>query len=199
MGCRCILRPINQQRYHEVLNWTFSNLPPATFIRRRISNEVRQIGSGRRWSPRRRFRFQYYLPADVYETLVSTLVPTGGAWIDVGGGHDIFPENPRLAQTLAQRAGLVVGVDPSDNILRNPFVHERHQALIEDFVTDQQFDLATLRMVVEHVVNPPVVVAALRKLIRPGGYVVILTVNRAVSANLRTPAASSNQRLFGRR
>jgi SAM-dependent methyltransferase len=71
-----------------------------------------------------------------------------------------------------------VGVDPSENIFNNRFVRERAKCLIEDYQTDDRFDLATLRMVVEHIENPQLTVQTLSRLLRPGGMVVIFTVNR---------------------
>ena len=129
------------------------------------------------WSPRQRHRFRYFLPADMYEALLSRLIVPGCEWLDVGGGHHLFPENPKLSRTLAERASVVVAVDPSDNVLRNPYAHERAQCLLEEFRTERLFDIATLRMVAEHVVDPPRLVRALRALVRPSGVVVIFTVN----------------------
>ena len=130
------------------------------------------------WAPRRRFRFGYYLPADVYEALVSKLVVPGCAWLDVGGGHAIFPENPRLARDLVSRCGRITAVDPSENVLGNEFVHDRVRCFLEDFRSDTKFDLATMRMVVEHVSSPKDFVGALRRLLKPGGMAVVFTVNR---------------------
>ena len=88
------------------------------------------------WAPRRRFRFGYYLPADVYESLVGKLIVPGSAWLDVGGGHAIFPENPGLARQLASRCARVVAVDPSENVLANEFVLERVQSTLEEYRPD---------------------------------------------------------------
>jgi SAM-dependent methyltransferase len=128
------------------------------------------------WSPRRRHGFGYFLPADIYEAVVARHSHPGCHWLDVGGGHAIFPENPTLAKELVARCSRVVAVDPSDNVHRNPFVHERVQSFLEDFATDTSFDLATLRMVVEHVERPGAFTAALGRLVRPGGRVVVFTV-----------------------
>jgi 2-polyprenyl-3-methyl-5-hydroxy-6-metoxy-1,4-benzoquinol methylase len=49
--------------------------------------------------------------------------------------------------------------------------------MIENYDTAQQFDLATLRMVAEHVERPDRVVQALHRLLRPGGKAIVLTVN----------------------
>ncbi len=129
------------------------------------------------WSPRQRHDFGYYLPADVYEALLARVIGPGSHWLDVGGGHHIFPENPRLSRTLADRCALVVAVDPSENVRDNPYVHERIQSMLEDYRTDRTFDVATLRMVAEHVVDPVGMVQALYRLLRPSGVVVIFTVD----------------------
>jgi 2-polyprenyl-3-methyl-5-hydroxy-6-metoxy-1,4-benzoquinol methylase len=70
-----------------------------------------------------------------------------------------------------------VGVDPSDNIAENQFVQQRIHGRIEDYHSPESFDLATLRMVAEHISNPSAAVAALARLVKPGGKVVIYTVN----------------------
>lgn len=130
------------------------------------------------WAPRRRVAFGYYPPADHYEVLVNKLATAETDWIDVGGGDALFPYNQALAQLLSDRAHRLVGVDPSDNIDNNRFVQERAKCLIEDYQTDDRFDLATLRMVVEHIADPRSAVQSLNRLLRPGGMVVVFTVSR---------------------
>src|SRR5688572_9446033 len=127
--------------------------------------------------PRRRHAYGYYLPSDIYEALVSRLVTEDCAWIDVGGGRNVFPENAALARSLASRCAQMVAVDPSPNVHQNVFAHERVQCAIEHYRSDSKFDLATLRMVAEHIERPHDVVRALHALLRPTGKVVILTVN----------------------
>lgn len=129
------------------------------------------------WSPRQRHRFGYYLPADVYEALVARLIVPGSNWLDVGGGHEIFPENPALAHALAKRCARVVAVDPSANVRDNPYVHERVQSLLEDYHSERRFHVATLRMVAEHVADPGRLAASLHRLLEPSGTVVVFTVN----------------------
>lgn len=130
------------------------------------------------WSPRRRLRFGYYEPADYYEALVNKLVTAETDWVDVGGGGALFPNNRQLSQLLSKRAHRVTVVDPSDNIDTSSFAHERVKCLIEEYQATYQFDLATLRMVAEHIVNPLAAVQTLNRLLRPHGKVVIFTVNR---------------------
>ena len=128
-------------------------------------------------NPRRRFEFHYFTPQDMYEACVSRHVTLGCSWLDVGGGHSIFPENPALARNLVSRCSKMVAVDPSDNVLRNPFVHEAVQSTLEKYVPATQFELATMRMVVEHVSHPEDFVGALSRLVRPGGVAIVFTVD----------------------
>jgi 2-polyprenyl-3-methyl-5-hydroxy-6-metoxy-1,4-benzoquinol methylase len=98
--------------------------------------------------------------------------------LDVGGGQAIFPQNPNLARALVSRSAKAVAVDPSDNVRQNEFVHERVQSRLEDYHPGEMFDVATLRMVVEHVQDPQSFVHALSRLVRPGGTAVVFTVNK---------------------
>ena len=136
-------------------------------------HESLRVGS----APAQRFRFGYFTPDDVYETMVAQLVSPGCAWLDVGGGRDVFPTNPALARQLAARCGVLVGIDPDRNILENSFVHERVQTTIEEFVSDRSYDLVTMRMVAEHMRNPENAIACLGRLVKPRGKVVVYTVN----------------------
>ena len=129
------------------------------------------------WAPARRWRYDYFLPADRYEAIVESLVQPGCRWIDIGGGHDVFPENPTLARELVARCSRVVAVDPSANVGRNEFVHETVRSTLEQYVPDRPFDLATMRMVAEHVERPHEFVGALSRAVRPGATVVIFTVS----------------------
>jgi 2-polyprenyl-3-methyl-5-hydroxy-6-metoxy-1,4-benzoquinol methylase len=130
------------------------------------------------WGPRTRFRFGYFTPDEYYESVVSSLVTPGCSWIDVGGGHDLFPYNQPLATELAARCGRLVAVDPSKTIEENRFASERVNARLEDFECDELFDVATLRMVAEHIEAPEAFVAALARLVKPRGMAVVYTVNR---------------------
>lgn len=130
------------------------------------------------WRVRLRHRFGYFEPDAWYENVVDGLVADGCQWIDVGGGKDVLPLNHDLAERLASRCGCLVGVDPSENIAENSLVHERVQCTVEEYHTERKFDLATLRMVAEHIVDPDAAIAALARLLRPGGKVVIYTPNR---------------------
>jgi SAM-dependent methyltransferase len=77
-------------------------------------------------------------------------------------------------------------VDPDETIDENTFVHRRHKTSIENFQSEQQFDLLTLRMVAEHFADPERVVESLSQLTKPGGKVVIYTINRWSAVSIIT-------------
>lgn len=130
------------------------------------------------WGPRMRLRFGYFTPDDFYEVMLDKIVMEGCTWVDVGCGRDTLPTNPVLAKRLRDRCSLLLGVDPSDNIEENQLIHQRTKTPIELYRSERTFDLATFRMVVEHVKYPESVLDSLQRLIRPGGKVVVYTVNR---------------------
>ncbi len=94
-----------------------------------------------------------------------------------------------MAKVLADRCQILVGLDPSDNIEENRLIHERFKGNIESFQTGRQFDLVTLRMVVEHIANPAGAAQALSRLLKPGGQVVIYTVYKWSPATITSSAA----------
>ena len=144
-----------------------------TKLFRQKYSDIAEIG----WRPRMRLKWGYFLPSDFYEAIVDQLVTEQTSWLDIGGGRDIFPENPRLSTQLSNRCKRLVGIDPSNNILFNTYVDEYHMCLLEEAHTDEKFDLATARMVVEHVEDPLAFVNAISQRLNPYGIVVIYTVD----------------------
>jgi len=130
------------------------------------------------WGPRMRLHFGYFSPDVFYEALVAKLITPNVEWLDVGCGRGIFPSNQRLAQILSERCGLLVGLDPDDTIDENPYVHRRIKSQIADYPDDQTFDVVTLRMVAEHITDPEAALSSLARLTRPGGRLVIYTINK---------------------
>ncbi len=130
------------------------------------------------WLPRMQRAFDYFNPDDHYEALVAKLVRPETRWLDVGCGRMVFPSNALLARTLADRCKLLVGLDPSETLDENQFVHRKIRQPIEDFRPDQPFDLVTMRMVAEHISSPGTTLAALTGATHPGSRVVVYTVNK---------------------
>jgi len=133
-----------------------------------------ELGQG----PKTRLAFGYFNPDDYYEAIVSKLVEPGIAWADVGCGRNVFPSNLPLARQLAERSGFLFGIDPDPNIRENTLLAERFEGLVENCTTAHRFDLVTMRMVAEHVVDTDRAIGKVAELLRPGGQVVIYTPNK---------------------
>lgn len=151
------------------------------------------------WSPRLRKRFGYLSPDDRYEMHVADTVTAGTDWLDVGCGRLLFPGNMGLAAQLAARCRSLGGIDPSPNIQENTLLQHRAQCSLEAYAPDRQFDLITMRMVVEHISDPDAAVAALGRLTRPGGKVVIYTVNKWSPVSLASAATPTAVHLAAKR
>lgn len=130
------------------------------------------------WGPGMRWRFDYFNPDDWYEALLLGIVRKETRWLDVGCGRELFPSNQPLGRELSKRCALLAGVDPDATLDENPYVHERAKALFDDWDGGHRFDLITLRMVAEHVVDPSKLMASIRRAAAPGARVVVYTVNK---------------------
>lgn len=130
------------------------------------------------WGPKTRLSYGYFNPDDYYEAIVAKLVQPQSKWADVGCGRDIFPSNSGLAKELAKRSGFVLGIDPDPNVRDNPYIHERFEGPVEECSTPHRFDLITMRMVAEHIVDPDRSLAKVAEMLAPGGQAVIYTPNK---------------------
>ena len=140
---------------------------------------ARKHGPGRPgWARRLHQAFGYTSPDAWYEGTVLRIVRQGDAVLDAGGGAAISPHNRAASALIAERCAHLVALDQSDNVLRHALAHERVQATLQAYAPNRTFDVICLRMVAEHVADPPGAVAALARLVRPGGYVIIYTVSR---------------------
>ncbi len=121
--------------------------------------------------------YGYFTPDVYYEAMVARLVTPSVSWLDLGCGADIFPSNRSTAKRLAQTAKQLIGIDPSENIHRNPLLHRRIQGMLGDYSPTEPFDLITMRMVAEHVADPESLLSDIHRITRPGSSVVVYTVN----------------------
>lgn len=126
----------------------------------------------------------YWAPDQYYEALLARLVEPSTTWLDVGGGHDVFPDNRSLAERLAARCRKLVAVDPDPTLDQHQLAHERVRCAIEEYQSPERFQLVSMRMVAEHLSNPDGAVAALAAVTSPGGLVVVYTVNRNAPVSL---------------
>src|SRR5690554_359710 len=88
------------------------------------------------WGPKRRLKFNHFLAGDIYECYLNNLVTPETKWLDVGGGRAILPHNKPLSRELADRSKLLISVDPSENVINNPYCDEYSVSLIENYKTD---------------------------------------------------------------
>jgi SAM-dependent methyltransferase len=111
-----------------------------------------------------------------FDRWVSQSIPRGAAALNVGAGANRSGDLARVRQ----RAGRLVGIDPSDRIHENTQVDERYQQTLEQFATGHpgEFDLAFSVFVLEHVADPDGFAAAAARVLKPGGSLMGLTVNK---------------------
>lgn len=106
----------------------------------------------------------------------------GGRALDVGCGGGI------LSESLAYRGAQVTGIDLAEKVLKVARLHllesgleVHYEALSAEMMaadTDKAFDIITCMELLEHVPDPPSVVKAIGRLLRPGGHGFFSTLNR---------------------
>src|SRR5205085_11778169 len=124
-----------------------------------------------------------YHPQRVYFDRIEALLQPGARWLDVGCGRQLIPRwmngQAEWETRLAARGGLLVGVDPDFAALRDnrscQFKLNADAAALP-FAGDS-FDLITSNMVFEHVEAPLPLLAEIRRVLRPGGQLLVLTPN----------------------
>ena len=130
------------------------------------------------WSPKLRYQYGYYQANDMYEAYLTKIINKDTRWIDIGGGRALFPSNAPLSKKLAEKCKKLVAVDPSNNVFENPYAHEKYNVLFENYETEDKYDLATFRMVAEHIDDPEAVLNKLNDILVSGGHVIIYTINK---------------------
>ena len=144
--------------------------------------------ASRWWDPQGEFRPLHDINPLRLEWIDDTVGLAGKRVLDVGCGGGI------LAEAMAARGATVTGIDLSEKSLRVAELHllqskanvsyERSSA--EEFAARHPgaFDVVTCMELLEHVPEPPSVVAACAHLVRPGGHVFFSTINRNPKAYL---------------
>jgi 2-polyprenyl-6-hydroxyphenyl methylase / 3-demethylubiquinone-9 3-methyltransferase len=104
--------------------------------------------------------------------------------VDVGCGGGI------LSEAMARQGARVLGVDLAERSLKVAQLHAMEAGIdnvayrevaAEALAEEQpgQFDIVTCMEMVEHVPDPAAIVAACAKLVKPGGWVFLSTLNRS--------------------
>ncbi len=108
--------------------------------------------------------------------------------VDVGCGGGI------LAEAMAHRGATVLGIDRAQAALQVAELHALEAGVAVEYrlsaaeelaaTSPGAFDVVTCMEMLEHVPEPPQVIAALARLTKPGGHVYISTLNRNLKAFL---------------
>ena len=119
---------------------------------------------------------------------VAGSTPRRGSVLNIGAGANLSGS----LQQVRRRSGCLVGVDPDASIDMNHDLDERYQASLEAFAPDHedQFDTAFSVFVLEHVADPDAFTEACARVLKPGGSLFGLTVNKYQYFGLSTWAAS---------
>lgn len=118
---------------------------------------------------------------------IERAVPLSGKLIlDVGCGGGI------LSESMARRGARVLGIDLSRAVLEVAELHaleagvalEYRSVAAEELALERPgaFDAVTCMEMLEHVPDPAAILAALRVLVKPGGDVIVSTLNRTPRA-----------------
>ncbi len=122
-------------------------------------------------------------PQQIYFERIEKLLKPEMQWLDVGCGRQLVPKwmggGEQIETKLRSKAKLVVGIDPDLAALRdNRSCQVRLQTDSAALpLADNSFDLVTANMVFEHVKAPLRLLTEIRRVLKPGGKLVVLTPN----------------------
>jgi ubiquinone/menaquinone biosynthesis C-methylase UbiE len=112
-----------------------------------------------------------------YARIVAAHVTRRTRWLDLGCGHQLWPEWIPGQADLVRNAALVVGVDPDLGSVKRNAVVRHPVAGIELPFRDGAFNLVTANMVFEHLEHPPAVLEEIRRVLSPDGVCIVHTPN----------------------
>jgi 2-polyprenyl-6-hydroxyphenyl methylase/3-demethylubiquinone-9 3-methyltransferase len=138
------------------------------------------------WDPNGEFRPLHDLNPARLDYIEARAGIAGLQVLDVGCGGGL------LAEGMARRGARVLGIDLAPEALAVARLHalesevtvEYRQVAVEALAESAPagFDLVTCLEMLEHVPNPAAIVTDLARLVRPGGHVIVSTINRNAKA-----------------
>ena len=138
------------------------------------------------WDPDGEFRPLHDLNPARLDYIEARAGLAGRQVLDVGCGGGL------LAEGMARRGARVLGIDLAPEALAVARLHaletgvavEYRQVAVETLAESAAagFDVVTCLEMLEHVPDPSAIVAALARLVRPGGHVIVSTINRNAKA-----------------
>jgi 2-polyprenyl-6-hydroxyphenyl methylase/3-demethylubiquinone-9 3-methyltransferase len=142
--------------------------------------------AARFWDPRGEFRPLHLLNPVRVEFIAARVTLPGSRVLDVGCGGGL------LAEALARAGARVTALDLAPGMIEVARLHAAESALTVDYrlaaaeelaaAEPGAFDLVTCMEMLEHVPDPAAMTATLARLVRPGGALIVSTLNR----NLRS-------------
>ena len=131
-----------------------------------------------------------------YREMVQSLVGAETRWLDLGCGHQFFPDwmndLSKVQLELVKRCTSVVGVDPFDLRPHTAGIPKIAASAERLPFEDGSFSLVTANMVVEHVAEPETLLREVSRVLKPGGLFLFHTPNAnyfEVAIARRIPAA----------
>jgi 2-polyprenyl-6-hydroxyphenyl methylase / 3-demethylubiquinone-9 3-methyltransferase len=147
-----------------------------------------QAAASRWWDPEGEMRPLHELNPVRLEYVERSGPLAGLKVVDVGCGGGL------LAEAMARRGARVTGLDLASELLQVAELHALDSGAAVEYRLESAeqhaethagaYDVATCMEMLEHVPDPQSVVAALAKLVRPGGHLFLSTINRTPRAYL---------------
>jgi 2-polyprenyl-6-hydroxyphenyl methylase / 3-demethylubiquinone-9 3-methyltransferase len=138
------------------------------------------------WDPNGEFRPLHDLNPARLDYVEARAGLAGHRVLDVGCGGGLMSEG------MARRGAHVLGIDLAPEALAVARLHALEAEIAVDYrhiavealaeSAPAGFDLVTCLEMLEHVPDPAAIVAALARLVRPGGNVIVSTINRNAKA-----------------
>jgi len=145
------------------------------------------------WTPRGPFRALHELGpmrlAYIQEQIAATFGPPASKELPLAGLRvlDVGCGGGLMAEPLARAGATVVGLDASGEVLAVARAHAAANQIAIDYregsaealaATAERFDVITALEIVEHVADLDSFMRALAQLLRPGGLLIVATLNR---------------------
>ena len=121
-------------------------------------------------------RVKQWLDRRLFKALLAGIAGETLSALDVGGGTGWLLSQARAVEPRLTRTA-VVDLDASAADGAAAQGHAFHLGRIEDFMSEERFDLILLLNLIEHVEDPVAVLARMRGLLAPGGRILVKTPN----------------------
>lgn len=116
-----------------------------------------------------------------YKEILQNHVKKGIHWLDLGCGHNFFPNwlgTDEQKKLLANKPRIVVGIDSYRELYLHPYLRYKVAGNISYLpFKDNSFDLLTAQMVMEHISEPRLVLNEGYRVLKPGGLFLFHTPN----------------------